>query len=126
MVVEDEALIALDLTMTLEEMGAQVLGPFGTIRAAAACGAVDAAILDVDLGGEPVFPLADRLRAAGTPLLFHTARADIAALRDRYGPDVPILSKPARLDRMARALLGLVDVAARRHASARPALRAAS
>lgn len=112
MVVEDETLIALDLAMTLEEMGAAVVGPFGTLRGALA-GArdVDAAILDVDLGGQTVFPLADRLSASGTAILFHTARTDTAALRDRYGPDVPILSKPARFNDLSHALLRLVDTA---------------
>ena len=127
MVVEDEALIALDLAMSLEEMGAEVLGPYGRVAAAmAACGSVDAAILDVDLCGETVFPLADRLRASGTPMLFHTARADTAALRDRYGPDIRILPKPARLDQMSRALVGLVGLAAGRHSRYGSRLRVAS
>ena len=97
MVVEDEALIALDLAMTIEEMGGAVCGPFSSVDRAVACsGEPDAAILDVDLRCGTVIALADRLRAAGTPFAFHTARSDLAPLRRRYGLDVPILRKPAR------------------------------
>ena len=115
MVVEDEALIALDLAMTLEEMGAVVHGPFDSVdRAVPACDSVDAAILDVDLRGESVLALADRLHARGTPFVFHTARCDVAALVARYGRETLILRKPGRADQLTRALLALVNGARRR------------
>lgn len=95
-VVEDEALLAVDLTMTLEDEGATVAGPCMSIEQALAYNQpVDAAVLDVDLRGDPVFPYADRLRAAGKPFMFHTGRADLATLRARYGADVPVVQKPS-------------------------------
>lgn len=116
MVVEDEALIALDLAMTLEEMGADVCGPFGTVAAAlCCCEGVDAAVLDVDLHGELVFPVADRLQASGTPFLFHTARADISCLLNRYGADTPVLAKPSREEHVRRGLISLLNRPGARH-----------
>jgi DNA-binding response OmpR family regulator len=105
LIVEDEALVALDLSMILEERGAAVAGTCGTIEEA--CNAIapdlDAAILDVDLRGRLVFPVADRLRKNGTPFIFHTGHYDIRALRDRYG-DVTVLSKPAGDEAIVAAL----------------------
>ncbi|WP_167766916.1 response regulator transcription factor [Jannaschia formosa] len=96
LIVEDEAIVGLDLSMILEESGADVLGPCGTVEDAFAAvdPSIDAAILDVDLHGRSVFPVADRLRENGTPFIFHTGRYDVAALSARYG-DVVVLSKPA-------------------------------
>lgn len=105
MLVEDEALLALDLSLTLEDLGARVSGPFATAESALpACGDVDFAILDVDLWGGKVYPVADRLRAANTPFVFHTGRADCALLRRRYGDDVRVIEKPARRAEILREL----------------------
>ncbi|PRY92586.1 response regulator receiver domain-containing protein [Hasllibacter halocynthiae] len=95
MIVEDEALLALDLSLTLEDEGAEIEGPFHRLEQAMRYDPqeIDAALLDVDLSGVPVFPLADVLDRRGIPFVFHTGRADLAALRERYG-DVPILMKP--------------------------------
>lgn len=96
LIVEDEALLAVDLSLTLEDEGATVAGPCLTLDAAMrADGRIDAAVLDVDLRGERVFPVADRLRSEGKPFIFHTGRADLAELRGRYGIDVPIVVKPS-------------------------------
>jgi CheY-like chemotaxis protein len=107
LIVEDEALVALDLSMILEERGAAVAGAYGTVEEA--CDAVteglDAAILDVDLHGRLVFPVADRLREMGTPFVFHTGRYDLETLRERYG-DVTVLSKPAGDEAIVLALAG--------------------
>ena len=109
MVVEDEALIALDLAMTIEELGGAVCGPFDSVdRALDACDDTDAAILEVDLRRGTVLALADRLRAAGKPFAFHTGRSDVAALRRRYGGDVPILRKPTRSASLRDALGSLI------------------
>ncbi len=110
LLVEDEALVALDISLTLEDEGAAVTGPFATVETALpACGtALDAAVLDVDLCGSKSFPIADRLVAAGVPFMFHTGRADISALQERYGPSVPILVKPSRVDDIALTLRHLI------------------
>jgi DNA-binding response OmpR family regulator len=107
MIVEDEALIALDLAMAVEEKGAQVVGPFMALPAALAgleTETPDAAILDVDIRGNLVFPLADRLADKGIPFVFQTGRLDIAAL-DTYRTAVHV--KPVEPERV------LADLAAR-------------
>ena len=112
MLVEDEALLALDLSLTLEDEGATVIGPFATVDSAlSACDAVDLAVLDVDLCGAKVFPVADRLQAVGKPFLFHTGRADLRSLVDRYGSDALVLVKPARGSEIIRILTSLRDAA---------------
>jgi DNA-binding NtrC family response regulator len=106
LVVEDEAMIALDLSMTFEDVGAEVVGPCLTVESALDRALeADVAVLDVDLQGRPVFPVADSLARSGTPFVFHTGRADLVALRDRYGPDVVIVEKPARTDQLVRGVV---------------------
>ena len=87
LVVEDEALVALDLEMTLQAAGAEVVGP--CLRLARALREVetpniDAAILDIRLGAEESYPVADRLHARGVAIVFHSGHADIGDLRARY------------------------------------------
>lgn len=95
LIVEDEAIIALDLAMMVEDHGAVVDGPYGSVdKAKAHAGDIDVAILDVDLTGETVFPVADKLSEAGVPFLFHTGRKDCDILRRKYD-GAPVLQKPA-------------------------------
>lgn len=75
LVVEDEALIALVLQDMLEDFGCEVVGPAATIAEAQALSAensYDIAILDVRLNGDFVFPVAERIAAAGCPIIFAT------------------------------------------------------
>jgi CheY-like chemotaxis protein len=76
LVVEDEPLIALDLTDELVARGAKVIGPAATVDGALSlvdAHAVDGAILDVRLRTELVFPVADALLARKVPFIFATA-----------------------------------------------------
>ena len=110
LVVEDEALLAVDLSLTLEDEGAIVSGPCMTLDAALNhSDLVDAAVLDVDLRGQPVFPVADRLARDGKPFVFHTGRADLAELRDRYGEAVPIVTKPSSPAALVQTLVTAVS-----------------
>lgn len=74
MVVEDEYLIALDTVDALTSAGANVVGPFATVSAArselTSGDRLDAAVLDVHLNGELVFPLADDLLSRHIPYIF--------------------------------------------------------
>jgi FOG: CheY-like receiver len=74
--VEDEYLIAEDIRCLLEEAGAVVVGPAPTVTRALALieaePAIDGAILDVNLGGEKSFPVAEALRRRSAPFLFAT------------------------------------------------------
>ncbi len=80
LVVEDEALVSMLVEDELLDAGAKVVGPAACIddalrliEAAAADGGLSAAVLDINLGGQQVWPVADRLAALGVPFLFATA-----------------------------------------------------
>lgn len=77
LIVEDNLLVAMELQALVEELGYAVGGRAGTVAGAlrlldgADC-AFDAAVLDVNLGAETAFPIADRLEALGVPFVFAT------------------------------------------------------
>jgi CheY-like chemotaxis protein len=75
LVVEDEAVVAMDLCALLGGAGCRVLGPVSGVRRALETiehKHIDGAILDVGLDGEKVFPVADALARRGTPFVFLT------------------------------------------------------
>ncbi|MBD8678349.1 response regulator [Sphingomonas sp. CFBP 13720] len=98
LVVEDEYLIADDLRLALIDAGADVLGPVPTVTAAqsvlAAESRIDAALLDINLGGTMVFDLADALEARSVPFVFATGY-DESAIPERFSA-VPRLEKPVK------------------------------
>lgn len=107
LIVEDEAMLACDLEWSLVEAGAEVLGPALTLAEAQALvereQAIDAAILDVDLAGRTVFPVARRLAAAGVPFVFHTGHADRGGLLAEF-PAAQVMLKPQLAQRLIAAL----------------------
>lgn len=76
LVVEDESLVAMLLETILEDMGCTPVGAIATVDEAltvvAADAALDAALLDVNVAGQEVFPVAEALRARGVPFVFST------------------------------------------------------
>ena len=93
MVVEDEALIAMVLVDHLQEIGLSAVGPFSRVADALKVDEeLDAAILDVNLGGESVYPVADMLHARGIPFVFMTGYGS-ASIDPRFAT-VPVLQKP--------------------------------
>lgn len=96
LVVEDEYLIALQVATTLGDAGAEVVGPIGTLRGAlgvvAADESLDGAVLDVNLRGELVYPVADALAARGVPFVFATGY-DQTVIPERFA-DATICDKP--------------------------------
>jgi len=76
LVVEDDFLIAIHLSDALSELGMQVVGPAASVSQALALLStpqqVDAALLDVNLGGELVYAVADALLARAIPFVFVT------------------------------------------------------
>lgn len=104
-VVEDEALVSMLLEAMLEDLGCTVVGVAGNIRDALgrlAHTVADAAVLDVNLGGEKVFPVADVLAERGVPFVFATGYGR-AGLDDRY-PSTPVLAKPYSSEALASVL----------------------
>jgi CheY-like chemotaxis protein len=105
LLVEDEAIIALMVEDLLRELGCGRV--WHASRVGAALKIVEerrpgAAILDVNVGGEVVFPVAERLDAAGTPFVFTTGyERDIVPARWR---DRPFVQKPIESGNLAAAL----------------------
>lgn len=111
LVVEDEYFLADELARGLAEAEAEVLGPIPTVD-----GALDllkgpsppnAAILDVNLGGEDVYPVADALLALGVPFLFTTGY-DQATILGRFA-SVRLLEKPMDTAAVLHALDIILD-----------------
>lgn len=94
LIVEDEMMIALMMQDMLEEIDYEVIGPASRVEAALALvdDKLDVALLDVNLAGELVYPVADRLRQDGVPIVFLTGYGN-AGIDPRYR-DCPVLSKP--------------------------------
>jgi CheY-like chemotaxis protein len=95
LVVEDQAPIALQMEDMLVESECEVVGPASRVGQALRLlsdNAVDAAVLDLNIAGELVYPVADALDARGLPYVFATgySPSDVA---DRYGHR-PVLQKP--------------------------------
>jgi DNA-binding LytR/AlgR family response regulator len=105
LVVEDEYLIAEDLREQLEASGAQVIGPVGHLEAAldhARDERIDAAVLDLNLGGAAAFPVADLLADRSVPMVFSTGY-DAIAIPPRYA-HVRTCIKPLAIATLVRAL----------------------
>jgi CheY-like chemotaxis protein len=103
LIVEDEYLVADDMARYFEAMGAVILGPVPSIEQAEIhAGHADAAILDVRLKGELVFPFADELVRRDVPFVFFSARgAEEIPERLRH---VSALRKPADWDLLFESL----------------------
>jgi CheY-like chemotaxis protein len=112
LVVEDEFLLACSLEEHLTAFGYAVVGPVSTVAAARqriSRGEVDAAVLDVNLSGVMVFPLADELVALGIPIIFLSGYG-LAIIPERFR-SLPRLAKPGdpgALDRELRKVLPIV------------------
>ena len=106
LLVEDQALIAMELELVLENAGAEVKGPVATLRdatEAAHRADFDAALLDLDLAGEDAIGIADILVARGIPFVFHTGHGKRAELEAAYTAAI-VCAKPSTPERVIEAL----------------------
>ena len=114
LVVEDESLVAMLLETILEDMGCMAVGPAATVDEGlrmAADEAVDAALLDVNVAGRQVFPVAQALKDRGVPFVFSTGYGE-GGLPDEWRGQ-PTLQKPFTEAAVRDALMsamGLADV----------------
>ena len=95
LVVEDESLVAMFLEDVLEDLGHQMLGPYSRVEAAlpvARTEEFDAAILDVNVNGQAIFPVAEAIAARGIPFIFSTGYGQ-KSLPEEYRSR-PTLDKP--------------------------------
>ncbi len=112
LIVEDEALVAMLLEDMLIDAGYAVAGTASAISqalefVASAAADFDVAILDVNLRGQPIFPVAEALAEAGKPFVFATgygAGSLPEAWRDR-----PTLQKPFGAGDVERVLAAALD-----------------
>jgi DNA-binding response OmpR family regulator len=113
MLVEDEVLVAMMMEDVLAEWGWDVAGSFGQVQPAVdwlvdRAEALDAAVLDINLGGEMVFPVAEALKARRVPFLFLTGYTAPTGAAD-FG--APILNKPFNGEELESALNRLLETA---------------
>lgn len=105
LVVEDELMVAMGLEMALSDAGCVVLGPIGRFDQAmhaASTETADAALLDVNLRGTDVYPIADQLAARGIPFAFLTGYGR-ETLPPRFAGQ-RMLSKPFQPERLLAAV----------------------
>jgi CheY-like chemotaxis protein len=109
LVVEDEYLIRMLLEDMLADLGYDVAAAVGTLAEAselAAHGDFNAAILDVNLDGQEIFPVADILAKRGVPFVFVTGYGE-RSLPAPY-TDRPALQKPFQVEQFKAILGGLL------------------
>jgi two-component SAPR family response regulator len=99
MIVEDEPLVAMAMSDLMAELGLTVVGPFSRVGQAIAAlkeNTIDAALLDINLAGELVYPLADILIADNVPFVFVTGYGGESI--DRRYANIRVLQKPIKRD----------------------------
>ena len=107
LLVEDEALVAMELEELISNLGGEAVGPFGRVAdALEVLGRehVNGAVLDVRLNGDTTFQIADVLLKAANPILFVTGA--VSSIPERYR-QVPRLHKPfdyAEFERLAKSV----------------------
>lgn len=111
LVVEDDALIALDISRQLENAGFRVVGPAVSVTKALRLmqdHGCDVAVLDVNLGrNETSVPIARELRARSTPFIVLSGY-----MREQHPAELqgaPVLSKPASPSELVAVLLSCVE-----------------
>jgi CheY-like chemotaxis protein len=108
LIVEDEALIAMLIEDFLTDLGCVVVEVAGTLARGLEIASdrdlrIDGATLDINLGGEQVFPVADVLRSRGVPFVFATGYG-VHGLIPRYA-GYPVIAKPFGLEPLREAVL---------------------
>ena len=109
LVVEDEYLIRMLLEDMLADLGYEVAAAVGTIAEAselAAKGDFNAAVLDVNLDGQEIYPVAEILAKRGLPFVFVTGYGE-NSLIDPYR-NRPALQKPFQIEQLKTMLDGLL------------------
>ena len=104
LIVEDALLLALELEAGLSEAGAEVVGSAADVGEAMRMVdlPIDAAVLDANLNGASVLPVAQALAARGIPFVFATGYGDDKMLPSGF--DAPVIRKPYDVTQVAAAL----------------------
>lgn len=106
LVIEDEYFIADDIARALANLGAEIIGPLPDLADAEGIlkhgEAIDAALLDINIRNEMVFPLARLLRSHNVPFVFTTGYDTTSVVAEFH--DVQLWEKPLDIPRLARSL----------------------
>jgi CheY-like chemotaxis protein len=108
LVAEDEALVSMLIEDMLSDLGVVVVGPAANLDDAlrlAGSETVDAALLDVNLAGKAIFPVADLLKSRGVPYIFASGYGAAGINEEHRG--APVLQKPFRESDLTQALAQL-------------------
>ena len=112
LIVDDEPLLAFDLAELLSVHGASIVGPHHNLADAIRCvehddDRIDCALLDIQLGQDLVWPLADLLSERGIPHIFISAQCGSPAIADRLAGR-PCLAKPVSTKQLRATIDALV------------------
>jgi CheY-like chemotaxis protein len=110
LVVEDEMLVSMLVEDMLTDFGCSIVGPAPDLDQAlqlAESSDIDAAILDVNVGGRQIFPVADILRGRGVPYVFASGYGEAGLVDPHKGS--PVLQKPFRQGDLQRILVSLAE-----------------
>lgn len=105
LIVEDNLLLAAELALALEACGCAVAGPARTVAEGLASvreDSLDGALLDIQIGADLVWPVAEQLEARGIPFVLVTGRGR-EAVPEHYRAR-PLLPKPAGFEAIVQAL----------------------
>ena len=112
LVIEDESLVAMLLETILDDMGCSVIGPESNIddglRSAMGEASLDAALLDVNVAGQEVFPIAEALKARGVPFVFSTGYGE-SGLPEHWRGN-PTIQKPFTEAAIRDALMKALNI----------------
>jgi PAS domain S-box-containing protein len=108
LIVEDAVLLALELETGLSEAGAEVIGPAYELEEAMALldRPIDAAVLDANLNGQSVMPVAEALAARKIPFVFATGYGEAGGAPGGF--DAPVIRKPYDVTQVAAAVAELL------------------
>ncbi len=112
LVVEDEFFIALEIKAALSSVGYKVLGPASSVDHALDLlrdTTPDAAVLDVDLGGERVTPVAIQLKALGVPFVLASAADSVTLAKNAVFARIRNVGKPTDMRQLAAAVAEIVS-----------------
>lgn len=112
LIVEDESLVAMLLETILADLGCDVVGPESNIEdglsAVADVAGLDAALLDVNVAGREIFPVAEALKAKGVPFVFSTGYGE-AGLPEHWRGN-PTVQKPFTEGAIREALMTALNM----------------
>ncbi|NBJ09874.1 response regulator [Microvirga arsenatis] len=104
LVVEDDPAIATDISDLIERAEGEVVGPVGSLREARQTvksdQAIDAAVLDVNLGDGDITPVLETLRARHVGVVVYTGASGLPAGVGERHPDIVVLQKPVQPGRI--------------------------